>query len=199
MKKIVLIVVYIVLGLLIFITFPGKYVASYNNGNELYKKGKYEDAIEQYKTALEGKIPKYKECSVRINYALSICQKVQLDERDQDSIKDAIKLYENAVNILTINGCANENNTGHSKKAEQLKNDILAEIEKLEKLLNKENTSSSSEKEKEQEQTKTNVDTIEEKIQNIKQDATKDPRNMEKEYEEFEREYSTGERVERNW
>ena len=115
---------------LTFLNFIQSYIARYNLGNINYQKGEYDKAIEEYEKALKGFVPKNKECSIRINYALAICKKVSVDESDQDSISNAIKEYEKAIDILTQKGCAGkEDNTGHNKKAEQLKKDIEQEIE----------------------------------------------------------------------
>ena len=111
------------------LNFPQSYIANYNYGNILYQNGEYEEAIEEYKKALDVNIPEKKECKVRINYALAICKTVELDEESQDSILNAIKTYESAIGVLTEKGCANNEDTmGHSADAEQLRKDIQKEI-----------------------------------------------------------------------
>ena len=125
--------------MLTFMNFPQSYIAHYNYGNVLYNNGEYESAIDEYKKALKGIVPTLKECSIRINYTLAICKTVQVDEKDEASIRNAIEKYESAINILTEDGCANKNDSnGHSKVAEQLKRDIQKEIDRLKKLLNEE-------------------------------------------------------------
>ena len=172
---------------LTYVNFPQSYVANYNYGNILYQKGEYEKAIEEYENALKVSVPKDKECSVRTNYALAICQTIQLNEKEQESINTAIKIYESAIDILTENGCANkENNNGHNQNAEQLKKDIQKEIDRL-KRLQKNKNSDTEEKNTKNEEEKTNekTKTIEKEIQKIKEDATKEQREMEETYKEF--------------
>lgn len=175
-----------------------KYVANYNYGNILYQKGEYKKAIEEYKKALEGIVPKYKECDIRINYTLSMCNTVNVDEKSQDSIKKAIGVYKEAIDVITENGCANKNdNNGHNQKAEQLKKDIQKEINRLEKLQENENKNNQENDEKQQEnKTKEDIQTIEDKIKQIKEDATKEQREVENEYKNYGKEYKS---VEKNW
>ena len=92
-----------------------KYVASYNYGNVLYKNEKYDEAIEAYQEALDNNIPKHKECSIRVNLALSICNTVILQEENEDSIKKAIEKYESAIDVLTQEDCASPDSTNHSR------------------------------------------------------------------------------------
>lgn len=174
-----------------------KYVANYNYGNILYQKGEYKKAIEEYKKALEGIVPKYKECDIRINYTLSMCNTVNVDEKSQDSIKQAIGVYKEAIDVITENGCANKNdNNGHSQKAEQLKKDILKEIERLEKLQKDENKNNKENDEQQTNKTKEDIQTIEDKIKQIKEDATKEQREVENEYKNYGKDYKS---VEKNW
>ena len=176
---------------LMFLNFPQGYIAKYNYGNILYKNGKYEDAIEKYKEALNYWIPRDKECSIRINYALAICKTVQVDENDAESIQNAIETYESAIDILTEKGCANKNdNNGHSVDAEQLKKDIQKEIERLKK----KNNSESSKSEEKEEKDKKEEKSLEQKIQKIKEEAIQIQREQENKYGGYN--YT---RVEKNW
>ena len=135
MKKIVL-AIYIVL--IVLMLFGQKYIYYYNRGNAFFKNQKYDEAIIEYKKSLHGVIPKYKECKVRINYALAICKKVDLDldESDENSVNQAIDMYKFAIDILTEKGCASKlkENEFHSEDAEILKEDIENEIDRLNKL-----------------------------------------------------------------
>ena len=172
------------------------YIANYNMGNILYQNGEYVEAIEEYEKALKGMPSKNKECNIRINYALAICKTVQVDESDGESIRNAIRIYEEAVEVLTEKGCADkDNDNGHSKKAEQLKKDIQKEIERLKRL---ENSSSESKKEKEEEkevnEKEKQKETIESKIQGIKENALQNQREVESRYKNYD--YN---RVEKNW
>ena len=188
------------LGLVGIINFPQSYVVNYNKGSVLYKNGKYEEAVEKYKEALNGFIFKEDECKIRINYALSICKTVSVDEKNQDSIKKAIEKYESAVQILTERGCANkDDNNGHNKDAQQLKNDIQKEIDRLNKLLdnkdskedNKDDNKNDKEKDLEQK-----LQDIEDKIQEIKENALQDQKEVETKYQDRVFTYN---KVERNW
>lgn len=183
--------------ILTFFNFPQSYVADYNYGNILYKNGKYESAIEEYKKALKGFVPKYKKCNIIINYALAICKTVNVNEENQDSINNAISIYESAIDILTQEGCANKNdNNGHSEQAEKLKSDIQKEIERLKKLQNIENSEENEENKDEEESNSEESESIEEKIQNIKENATEDQREIEKLYNNFDKEINTNKK---NW
>ncbi len=183
--------------LLTYVNFPQSYVANYNYGNILYQNGKYESAIEQYKKALSGIVPKDKECNIRINYALAICKTVQVDEKDQDSIKEAIETYESAINILIENGCANkDDNNGHNENAQQLKNDIQEEIDRLKKLLDEEQDDSDNSQEDNGDTTTEETETIETKIQEIKENATEQQRETESFYETYDKDYT---RRTKNW
>ena len=122
-------------SILVNINYFQKYIAYYNYGNILYKNGKYEKAIDEYKKALQKNIPQNKECKIRINYALAICKTVNVDESEKESIENAIKTYESAIDILVENGCASKDNKGHSEIAENLKKDIETEIDRLKNLL----------------------------------------------------------------
>ena len=177
--------------------FPQQYVANYNYGNVLYKNGEYEEAIKKYEETLNGIIPEDKECNIRINYALAICKTVQVDESDSQSKKNSIQTYEKAIEVLTEKGCANkDNDTGHSEKAEQLKKDIQKEIDRLKRL---ENSSSDSEEEKEEQKevNEKETETIERKIQDIKENAIQDQREVENKYKNYGNFNYT--MVEKNW
>ena len=183
--------------------FPEGYIANYNYGNVLYQNGDYENAIEQYKKALTCKfIPENRECSIRINYALAICKTVKLDESSKESIKEAINIYESAIDILTENGCANkEDDNGHSENAEKLKKDIQKEIERLKKLLEEneqENNNKNNEEEKQQEKNEENgkEEQVEEKIQRIKEEAAKEQSEAEQRYNPLFKDYN---RNGKNW
>lgn len=177
---------------LTYLNFPQSYIANYNYGNILYQNGEYESAIEEYEKALNSYIPKYKECNVRINYALAMCQTVKVNEIDQESIKDAINTYESAINILTEDGCANKNdNNGHNQKAQQLKRDIQKEIDRLKKLEKYEEDSEENNEDEKNDKPKDEAETIETKIQNIKEEATKEQREIESQFKHHDYDYNS--------
>ena len=159
----------------------------------MYRNEEYDLAIEEYEKALKEELPEYKECSIRINYALAICKTVQVNEKDKESIKNAINIYLTALDVLTEDGCANKkDNNGHSQEAEQLKQDIIKEIKRLKKLLDDEDTQKNDEN-NEDEENDENENTndeetqkekeIEAQIRDIKEDATKEQREKENRYE----------------
>lgn len=195
MKKIVL-AIYIVL--IVLMLFGQKYIYYYNRGNAFFKNQKYDEAIIEYKKSLHGVIPKYKECKVRINYALAICKKVDLDldESDENSVNQAIDMYKFAIDILTEKGCASKlkENEFHSEDAENLKEDIENEIDRLNKLFSqkqnsKENNGKESEKKEEKQDT-------ENTIKSIKENAIIEQKKIEKKYEDYGKNFD---RKTRNW
>ncbi|MBR2704624.1 MAG: tetratricopeptide repeat protein [Clostridia bacterium] len=182
--------------------FPESYVADYNLGNVLYKKGDYNGAIEQYKKALDRNVPKRKECSIRINYALSICNLVHVDENNKESIENAIKEYEKAIEVLVKQDCANDDGDGHSEKAQQLKDDIEKEIERLKELLNQDDKDKDKDKDNPDddkdnpEDDKKNKE-IEDKIKDIKADAIKQQREKEESSKNLGKKYN--DHSKKNW
>ncbi len=189
MKKNILIVIYvisIIITLLLVCNFviSRNYIENYNIGNKLYKEKKYDEAIDKYKKALESiNIPQKKECSIRINYALAICKTVQIDMSDSESVSNAIRKYESAIDVLTEKGCANkDDDNGHSEKAEQLKKDIQEAINKLKST---EKVEGDSEEEDDNVQKPKEGGTVEQKIQLIKENATKSQRENENKYESY--------------
>lgn len=105
------------------------YVVHYNNGNRLYKAADYSGAIEEYEKALKLHPPEKKECSIRINLALAMIKNAE-SEKNPD-IYDMLDVLHDAKEVLYEDGCANrDDDKGHSKKAEQLEDDI-EEYEKL--------------------------------------------------------------------
>lgn len=185
------------------LNFPEGYVADYNCGNVLYKKADYNGAIEQYKKALSKKVPKKKECKIRINYALAICQMIHVDEENKESIEEAIKEYEEAINVLTKQGCASDDGDGHNDDAQELKDDIEKEIKRLKELLNSDQDKDDENKDDEnQEDNQDNKDDkrekeIEDKIKNIKDDAIKVQRDVEERNKNLGRKYT--DHSKKNW
>lgn len=182
---------------LTFLNFLQNYVAYYNYGNILFQNGEYENAINEYKLALGGFVPKNKECNIRINYALAICRTVQVNEKDQESLKSAIETYKSAIAVLTESGCANKNdNNGHSLKAERLKKDIQKEIDRLKKLQT-DQVDDNTEDDGDSNNSQGKSETVEEKIRGIKEDATKKQKDVETLYNSYGKEFSAFDK--KNW
>lgn len=165
---------------LTYLNIDNPYIARYNLGNIHYQNGDYMSAIHEYEKALKYKIPPRKECKIRINYALAICNLVEVDESDEESVNKAIELYELAIDVLTKESCATKDGHGHDKDAQQLEIDIQREIDRL-----KSKESKPQEKEDEDEEpsgdneTDDGTDEIEKKMQEVKEDAISTQREYE--------------------
>jgi len=134
MKRKILAIIYILL-LALCCYFALDYIFYYNTGNSHYKKMDYAAAIEAYQKALDAKPPTKKECSVRINMALSIIKTIGDDYASPDKIEGTIETLKQARAVLLVDDCATEEGDGHSETAEQLKREIDELIEELEKRL----------------------------------------------------------------
>lgn len=130
-------------NLLLKINFPEGYLPYFNIGNMYYKAGKYDDAIISYKKSLNHLITKKRECPIRVNLALAMIKKIDFENlKNKKDIDAAIMQLRAARNILTAKGCADPDGTnGHDKNAEQLKENIDAEIKKLEEEKKQQNNS----------------------------------------------------------
>ena len=117
---------------LLFLNCFQPYIAHYNNGNIYYQNGNYEQAIEEYYSALEQSPPKYKECSIRINLALAMLGTLGNEYDSPDNIEDSIETLKEAKAVLLENDCATNSGDGHSKTAEKLKSEIEDILEELE-------------------------------------------------------------------
>jgi len=119
---------------LLTMNFPESYVPLYNLGNASYKLGDYNSAISYYTKALEMYPPEAKECDIRVNLALSLCDTIDFYHLDsQDKIDTALFILYKARDVLTEKGCAAEaeGEKGHDPEAQQLKEDIDEMIKKL--------------------------------------------------------------------
>lgn len=164
---------------LFFLNIYQPYVAHYNHGNVLYNKGKYDEAIEEYRTALNLFPPEDKECSIRINLALSMLKKLHNEIQSDDEIKEDLSILNEAKNILCEKGCANENdNKGHNRQAQKLKNDIDKRIEELEQMQEQPNQEEEEDDEESnsQEDNKENVEEVKEQLEEIKEQVMEDRR-----------------------
>jgi tetratricopeptide (TPR) repeat protein len=117
---------------LLNMNFPESYLPYYNLGNVAYKKGDYNSAIGYYNQALQNYPPEDKDCLIRINLALSLCNTIDFYNLDsQEKIDTALFILYKARDVLLENGCATNEGDGHNADAQQLKEDIDAMIEKL--------------------------------------------------------------------
>lgn len=115
---------------------PEGYIAAYNVGNGYYKTGNYERAEAYFRYALTLDIPEGKECDVRVNLALSLIGQIDFEGLEtNDDILYAIRILEEAREVLLEEGCATDENDGHDPEAQQLKNEIDKKIEELKEKL----------------------------------------------------------------
>ena len=132
--------------LLNYLNLEERYIAFYNLGNRLYREKNFNEAIAEYEKALEVEnIPEEKECSIRINLALSKLGLIKDDYSSEENKEETLKLLGEAKSVLLEENCATNNGDGHSKEAQKLKD----EIDEIEKELNNENQEEEEKKEQE--------------------------------------------------
>ena len=158
---------------LFVLNFYEQYIAHYNAGNMYYKNGEYSNAIKEYEKALEEKTPKFKECCIRVNLALSMIGLIDEDYDAPENIDATIDQLREARSVLLENGCATEDGDGHSGTAEKLKEEIDDLIKELEN--KKAGSSSSDEGDEDDEQ-----EEDDEKKQEPKEEETKEANIKEK-------------------
>ena len=112
--------------------FPESYIPYYNIGNAAYKRGDYTSAISYYTEALKNFPPEKRECLIRINLALSMCNTIDFyNLNSQEKIDTALFVLYKARDVLLEKGCASDDGQGHNADAQQLKEDIDRMIEQL--------------------------------------------------------------------
>ncbi len=117
---------------LLFANFPEGFVPYYNLGNAAYKKGDYNLAVSRFGSALTQHPTGDKDCLIRINLALSLCNTIDFYNLDtQEKVDTALFVLYKARDVLLENGCATEEGDGHNADAQQLKEDIDRMIERL--------------------------------------------------------------------
>ncbi len=119
---------------LLTMNFPESYVPYYNLGNAAYKLADYNSAVSYYTKALEMHPSESKDCDIRVNLALALCNTIDFYHLDsQDKIDTALFILYKARDVLLEKGCASdvEGEEGHDPEAQQLKEDIDEMIEKL--------------------------------------------------------------------
>ncbi|MGN0394955.1 MAG: tetratricopeptide repeat protein [Coprococcus sp.] len=105
--------------------FTEPYIAPYNQGNNYFKMGDYEKAVEEYKKALSKNPPHDRECMIRINLALAMVTPIKPEEITENNLEEIINILEEAKEILIAHGCANrDDHNGHNEDAQRLKDEI---------------------------------------------------------------------------
>lgn len=111
------------------------YIFHYNRGNEFYELGQYEKAASEYEKSLKFYVPNGKECDIRVNYALSMCAGLNLNDISgltEDEKTVMIGILETAIDILVEEECAHrDDNNGHDDEAQKLKNELQEIIDML--------------------------------------------------------------------
>lgn len=138
------------------------YIAYYNKGNICYQKENYLDAIEAYNMALKKNPPEEKECAIRINIALTMLATIKDSYQNPTYVDECLTVLYEAREVLLENGCATAEGEGHSKKAEQLREEIEAMINELEQKQSESEDDKKSEDEKESDSTEETEDSTEE-------------------------------------
>lgn len=140
------------------------YIVYYNEANLKYNEKNYQEALDGYDKSLTKNPPKSKVCNIRINKTLTLIKLI--DSKDKQTI---LKKLEEARNNLYEDGCANPNDdSGKSKEAEELEEEIKEMEEELQN-----NSSSSSSNQNQQEENN--------------EEETEEEQNLEKELEEIRR------------
>lgn len=170
------------------------YIAHYNQGNIYYENHSYEDAILAYKEALSMNPPEEKECAIRINLALAMLGTMEEDYASYENVDTSLEILTGARTVLLEEGCATENGDGHSKMAEQLKEEIEAMIRQLEQQsgteTDEEKDTNKHNGEKQEEPEDTFEDDVKKTLQEKQSKANKERKESMEYYEELEKNYN---------
>lgn len=173
------------------------YIAYYNEGNLEYQKGNYQNAMDYYNKALKYDMPEEKECSVRINIALTWVASTGDNYAAPENVEYSLQALYQARAVLLNEDCATEDGTGHSADAQKLKDEIDEIIKELE-----EQQSSSEEKDSEQDGEESNKEQenqedsdafeedVKKAIEEKKAKANKERQEGLQYYEEIEQDYN---------
>lgn len=177
---------------LLFANYIQPYLAHYNMGNIYYQKEEYENAIKEYKTALDLKPGKDQECSVRINLALAMIKTMGKDYDSVENVESSIETLKEARAVLLENDCATERGDGHSETAEKLKEEIDKMLEELEETKKEEpdDDNQSKDEPEEKKDDETNEEDIKEKLQQQQEESYKERAESIEFYEEYDYEFN---------
>ena len=114
---------------------PDEYIILYNIGNYYFDKENYKRAETYYRLAIDSGIPYGKECDVKVNLALAMLSQLSDEEWDafyscagpetmNAEARTVEKTLKNARDVLLEDGCAGDEEDGHDKDAQKLKEEI---------------------------------------------------------------------------
>lgn len=183
---------------ILLLNWSEPYIAHYNQGNLYYKEGWYVEAVDSYYNALEYDMPQERECSVRINIALSMLQSLGDDYAAPENVENSLMTLYAAKNVLLEKDCATEDSAGHSEQAQKLKeeiDEIIKELEEKQQSQEEQNPEQrDEEKTKEQEEQQKKNDAFEEDVKKAirekKAKANKERQQGLQYYEEMEQDYN---------
>lgn len=115
-----------------YVNFPQGYLPYYNNGNVYYQQKQYGKAADMYREALKRNAPHPKECSIRINLALAMLYGLGDDYASPEKRDESLTVLYEARELLLEENCATDEESGHSKEAQKLKDEIDQIIDELE-------------------------------------------------------------------
>lgn len=107
------------------------YIAHYNAGNIYYQNGDYEDAIDEYKLAMDKEPKRNHKCDIRINLALAMLKTLPEDYSSEENRESTIELLTKAREVLIEDECAKDKEAGHSEEATKLREEIDAMLNQL--------------------------------------------------------------------
>lgn len=168
--------------------FTEPYIAPYNQGNHYFRAGDYENAIEEYKKALDKNPPHNKECLIRINLALAMVTPIRPDEITESNLEETIDILEEAKNVLTLHGCANkDDHNGHNEDAQRLKDEIDAFEEMLKKQVDSDDNQDNKDNQEDDKDHKDTEDKEEKKkqLEELEEQGTKERNQSINEYQNY--------------
>lgn len=152
------------------------YIFHYNRGNEFYELGQYERAASEYEKSLKLYVPERKECDIRVNYALSLCETLDLNNIQaltEEEKTEIIQVLETAIDILVEEGCAHrDDDNGHDEEAQRLKNELQEMIDLLKEEQEQEQQESDNEEQETEQPEEEELSEEQQQLQEIMQQGT---------------------------
>ena len=146
----------------------------YNSGNELFEEENYEEAKLKYEKALDCFPNEKRECQIRINIALCMVKPIDVRKIDDSNINKVIDTLENAKKVLLEEGCANDEGTGHSKDAQQLKDEIDKFIDQLKKSGQSSDSNNKKDKEEQKDEQSKEEEELEKQLKELQKQGAKE-------------------------